>query len=108
MNSRFCTILLFVLISKICLSQSFEENDFYHYTTTQGLSNNFVTGVEQDAYGYLWIATYKGLNRFDGTNFQKFYADSNQNSLPTEIIHRLAWLDEERLAAMTQLGLHIV
>src|SRR5258705_6475917 len=108
MNFRFCLILLLVAVSKICPAQSFEESDFYHYTTAQGLSNNYITGIEQDAYGYIWIATYKGLSRFDGTNFQKFYADTNPNSLPQEIIHRLKWLDETRLAVFTQLALHII
>jgi len=35
----------------------------------QGLSNNAVTSVIQDHYGFMWIGTYNGLNRFDSSNF---------------------------------------
>jgi hypothetical protein len=86
----------------------YEEENFKRITTADGLSNNFVTGIEQDSYGYIWIATYKGLNRFDGHSFQQFHSDSSRNSLPQDLILRLKWLDKERLAATTFSGLHIV
>jgi ligand-binding sensor domain-containing protein/two-component sensor histidine kinase len=31
-----------------------------------------------DNYGFLWIATQDGLNRFDGTNFEKYNHDQKQ------------------------------
>ena len=37
-----------------------------------GLSNNFVTDIAQDGFGFLWIATDNGLNRFDGERFIVF------------------------------------
>src|SRR5436190_2625525 len=101
---------LFIL-SLFVFFQSFgqyEEENFKRFTTTDGLSNNFVTGIEQDPYGYIWIATYKGLNRFDGNSFQQFHSDSSRNSLPQDLILRLKWLDKERLAATTFSGLHII
>ncbi len=36
-----------------------------------GLPQNTVTAIAQDARGYLWIATRKGLARFDGVHFQQ-------------------------------------
>jgi signal transduction histidine kinase/ligand-binding sensor domain-containing protein/DNA-binding response OmpR family regulator len=35
----------------------------------QGLSNNAVTCVYQDARGFMWFGTYDGLNRYDGYGF---------------------------------------
>jgi hypothetical protein len=32
-----------------------------------------------DNYGFLWVATQDGLNRFDGTNFEKYNHDQKQN-----------------------------
>jgi ligand-binding sensor domain-containing protein len=38
----------------------------------QGLSNNFVRCVYQDRNGFMWFATYDGLNRYDGYEFKIF------------------------------------
>ncbi|WP_429737214.1 hybrid sensor histidine kinase/response regulator transcription factor [Arachidicoccus sp.] len=37
-----------------------------------GLSNNSVTCLMQDGYGFMWMGTYDGLNRFDGYTFKTF------------------------------------
>lgn len=38
----------------------------------QGLSNNAVTSIFQDKYGFMWFGTYEGLNRYDGYSFTVF------------------------------------
>ena len=35
----------------------------------QGLSYNYISLVFQDSYGYIWIGTTVGLNKYDGVNF---------------------------------------
>ncbi|SDP29422.1 Signal transduction histidine kinase [Mucilaginibacter sp. OK268] len=37
-----------------------------------GLSNNAVTCIYQDQYGFMWMGTYDGLNRYDGDQFKIF------------------------------------
>jgi signal transduction histidine kinase/ligand-binding sensor domain-containing protein len=39
------------------------------WQTDEGLPDNSVTGVAQTPDGYLWVATYGGLVRFNGTDF---------------------------------------
>lgn len=106
-NYIFTIILFFTLSFHQLYGQSFDEKDFTLYTTKDGLSDNRVTDITQDAYGYLWIATRQGLNRFDGNSFRTFYADSNGNSLPQDELIKLKWLNHEQLAAST-IGMHIV
>jgi ligand-binding sensor domain-containing protein len=102
-------ILSFVLFTFIRLqAQLPDEKDFTFYSTKDGLSNNDTWSIAQDTYGYIWIATKKGLNRFDGNSFLHFYADSSRNSLPEDWILKLKWLDKETLAASTRSGLHII
>ncbi len=61
--------------------------EFRHIQETQGLSYNVINCLLQDREGYLWIGTYSGLNRFDGTHFTVFKADRNQaTSLGNNII----------------------
>jgi ligand-binding sensor domain-containing protein len=72
----FLTMLVQVLIQSPLSAQSLNENDFTSYTRLQGLSNNSISGIVQDSTGYLWVATYKGLNKFDGRNFTNYYTGS--------------------------------
>lgn len=37
-----------------------------------GLSQSSATQIFEDSYGFLWIGTPNGLNKYDGTNFQIF------------------------------------
>ncbi len=89
-------------------AQMIDEKNFVQYSKKDGLSSNNITAITQDAFGYIWVATLKGLNRFDGTSFQQFYSDSSRNSIPEDFVHRLRWLDKERLAVITIGGLHII
>ncbi|MEM9056267.1 MAG: two-component regulator propeller domain-containing protein, partial [Pseudomonadota bacterium] len=39
---------------------------------SDGLNQKTVTGMVQDSDGILWVATFGGLNRFDGRTFESF------------------------------------
>jgi signal transduction histidine kinase/ligand-binding sensor domain-containing protein/DNA-binding response OmpR family regulator len=44
-----------------------------HYLGIEnGLSNNDVTCIYQDKYGFMWFGTYDGLNKYDGYSFKAF------------------------------------
>ena len=73
--------LFFVVIASILYSnnlpaQLLRETEFTCYTRVEGLSNNFITGIVQDSTGYIWVATNRGLNRFDGRFFANYYTGS--------------------------------
>ena len=107
---RYCItiFILFTYCTNSFYSQALQEKDFTHYSILQGLSDKRVSDIAQDAYGYLWIATKRGLNRFDGTSIEHFYSTSSSNSLPQDEIAKLRWIDREQLGVITASGLHIV
>ncbi len=43
-----------------------------HFSTDDGLASNAIADICQDDYGFLWIATWNGLSRFDGYNFYNY------------------------------------
>src|SRR5215216_4601585 len=45
---------------------------FDHWTTDDGLPQNAVNAILQTRDGYLWLATFDGLVRFDGSQFTVF------------------------------------
>ena len=48
---------------------------FGHITSEDGLSNNAIWGIAQDRHGFMWIGTYSGLNRYDGSSFKVYRHD---------------------------------
>lgn len=61
---------------------------FHHLSTDEGLSNSNVRTILKDSYGFLWIGTESGLNRYDGYGF-KIYSEKpgGSNTLwPNDIL----------------------
>lgn len=69
---RIIAILLFFCCQNLLLfSQSFRITQL---TQQEGLSFNQVSDLLQDKYGFLWVATHHGLNKYDGQRMQRFRA----------------------------------
>ncbi|HET9824636.1 MAG TPA: hypothetical protein VFP87_04850, partial [Chitinophagaceae bacterium] len=83
-------------------AQTINEKDFLRLTTKDGLSDNFVTGVQQDETGYTWISTHRGLNRFDGNIFRQFLHSDDPNSIVDNTIMSMQLFEGNQLGlAMT-------
>lgn len=50
------------------------------YDETDGLSQRLVKQIVQDRDGLIWIATWNGLNRFDGYSFSKIKPGDNDEA----------------------------
>lgn len=71
----------------------------------QGLSNNAVTCIFKDHYGFMWIGTYDGLNRYDGNVF-KIYRNIWGDSTSLEYNHISAITESKsKIFVGTQKGL---
>ena len=60
--------LKILLIFPIFLNAQSQNLKFEHLTVEDGLSRSIVTGILQDRKGFIWMATYDGLNKYDGYN----------------------------------------
>jgi len=100
-------IILALLAAFISSSQSINESRFKYYSVNDGLSDNVITSIKQDAAGFIWIATAHGLNRFDGQNFKQFLKTSSYNSIPDNAIYSMQLLGDE-LAFATNDGAQVI
>lgn len=58
----------------LCVGNSFaqEEIKFKVYSFEENLSHRNVFKIAQDPWGFIWVATINGLNRFDGKEFTHY------------------------------------
>ncbi|MCE7067079.1 two-component regulator propeller domain-containing protein [Dyadobacter sp. CY326] len=98
------TIYLLCLAHWICAQSRDAQFEFRHIQQKDGLSFNQVSCFLQDRDGFLWVGTFDGLNRYDGSHFVRFKnRRSNTNSLLHNTIHALCedqagniWMAVER------------
>lgn len=102
--STFHATLFFTLLCVYGAKAQYSENDFIRYTVKDGLSDNFISCLQQDAQGYLWIGTEAGLNRFDGASFKPFYQGTAPLQLPSGVIVKLKRFGADGLGIITRGG----
>lgn len=68
---KFLTAIIVILLSSGIIDCWAQKRDmrFKHLTTDNGFSQGQVRCIFQDSYGFIWIGTDNGLNRYDGQNF---------------------------------------
>lgn len=90
MKSRIIIVFVFV---QLLLNHSFgsDKLKFKYLTTSDGLSNNYVTDVLEDKDGFIWFSTSDGLNKWNGYEMEVFRNDpDNEKSLSSNFILTLA------------------
>ena len=74
--------------------------DFYfkRLGTEEGLAQNTITALAEDAQGFVWVGTQGGLHRFDGERFRAYRHDPNDpSSLPDSFVTALSVEPQEAL-----------
>ncbi len=73
-------VCLLIFFTETLSAQNFNIRTF---TTRDGLSHNDVRAAAVDSSGFLWIATWDGLSRYDGYSFKNYYHKTDDSlSLP--------------------------
>lgn len=80
-----------------------QERKFEHYFVEDGLSQNSVFSIIKDTYGFLWVGTLDGLNRFDGYSFKIFKNNTEDSTtIAANDLFTLYPLRDGRLIAATR------
>jgi len=98
--------LLFLLHLQLA-AQNSESNYIHQYSTEQGLSSNTIFGILQDKYGFIWISTEEGLNKFDGKDFTQFAVNKGRYALSHNYAQTLLLTHDGNIWAGTTNGLNI-
>ncbi len=104
-HKKFHIVAALVMIWNLSLAQPHTN-----YTISDGLPSNHVYRVTQDAKGFIWVLTDKGIARFNGEEFTVF---TTKNGLPTNDIwdiregpgHKMWYFSKSSIIGYIQDGL---
>ena len=88
MRGKILITLASLLLAFSAAAGAVPDASGYRFTNltsaNSGLCYDGVSKIVQDSRGYIWIGTFSGLNRYDGTHF-KLYREKElgQSRVPT-------------------------
>jgi signal transduction histidine kinase/ligand-binding sensor domain-containing protein/CheY-like chemotaxis protein/AraC-like DNA-binding protein len=71
--------LSFLLLFLIKAGKAEFDCFFEHFSTESGLSHGSVSTMLKDKQGFMWFATWDGINRFDGYTFKTYKPSEADN-----------------------------
>ena len=66
-----------------------DKDEEHGLVVAQELSNSRVQCIEEDATGQLWIATFRGLNRYDGHEYHQYFCTEDTLGIPDNNVQGL-------------------
>lgn len=89
MGLKFIFIYILLLISSSVIAQSFNFDEYVlsNWNIQEGLPQSSVNDIIQTQDGYIWLATFGGLVRFDGLNFTTFDRFNSEGMRSNRVLH---------------------
>ncbi len=107
-NKKIIHFFSFIILFTHFSAAQYEDSTFIRYTVKEGLSENYVTSLQQDGLGFLWIGTTNGLNQFDGNSFKKYYQGSKKLPLTSGKITKLLTFGPGHLGIISHSGFQLL
>ncbi len=98
------SLLVVFCISSVCLQAT--DYHFKRLTSDEQLSQNFVDDIYKDSKGFMWFATWGGLDRYDGYSVTSYNTENTK--LKSNFCFCLAEDSFERLWVGSDLGLSCI
>lgn len=76
-----------IALLTFCVNPTLRSQEVFYnnYTIKDGLPSNNIYNLIEDRNGFIWIATERGVSRYDGVRFTNF---SSENGLPdNDVLH---------------------
>lgn len=95
---RFLIVLFsLTLVARVEAQQLAETPVYFSYiTVNEGLASNTVRALLQDRYGYIWIGTSRGLNRYDGHSIVQYPTTRSMTVTSLYELGDTVWIGTEK------------
>lgn len=106
---------IFLLCVSVCAASflsvanaNVSQIQFENLSSKDGLSQVTINDIVEDQFGFIWIATQDGLNRYDGYDFKVYKSKrGDSSSIPNRAIRELFIDSKGRLWLATEGGIAI-
>ena len=107
-----CVTILASTVVAICIScgkscHEDKKSTEPSFDISDRISNNNVKDIVEDSYGQIWIGTFRGLNKYDGTRYHQYFCVGDSTGLPESNISCLYHDSKGRLWVGTSYGVAI-
>lgn len=90
------------------LSDFFNKYSFSFITEDAGLPHNFVDDIYKDSQGYIWVASYGGIGRYNGYQFIHYNSQTEPIRLKSDFVHKVYEDQFRRLWVASEEGIDII
>lgn len=81
---------------------------FQNISKEQGLAHDYILALCHDQKGFVWVGSYRGLQRYDGTEFLNyFHSNTDSSTLSNGVVHDVFEDNKGRLWVATEHGLNL-
>ncbi len=91
MNKLFSVLFLIIPVLLCNCTSSTPEQEGKNIPTdlqiSTTLSNLRITSIAEDANGYIWFGTSRGLNRYNGDDLHQYFCNDEPNAIPDNRIN---------------------
>lgn len=100
---RYCLpIIILNFCCYRCFSQLPENYHFYNLSIKDGLSSNTIYDIKIDHTGFIWLASDRGITRYDGAQFKNYrHVKGDSTSLVSDHIIKLIVDDKNMIWALS-------
>lgn len=65
-------LLLFMVLLPLTGTRAQQNYSYEHYLVENGLPHNIINQIIQDKKGFIWLASYNGISKYDGYSFKTY------------------------------------
>ncbi|MFY0673826.1 MAG: response regulator [Bacteroidia bacterium] len=100
---KYIIVYIWLCVPIIGISQDCRIK-FNKVDVEQGISTSYINDVAVDEYGFLWLATQDGINRYDGANAISLRQGQDTLGLAFESVASLAFIEKQTLIVGSNYG----
>ena len=72
---KYRKLVVFIFLAILSCNLPVVSQGLRHLTPETGLNNGAINDIVQDRDGYIWMATWDGITRYDGNSFKTYQPD---------------------------------